>query len=534
MKKTILYLLSFTTLCKLQAQSIDEAKDFIAHERYKSAENTLHTLLQQKPDQAEAWYWLAESYIAQNESNNAADSLQKAIALSGQPYYQVAYGSILLQQGKADSAQNYFSQALSETKEKDAGILAAIARAEVEAPKGNIPYALELIEKAQKRDKKDISLVILKGDAYSRQHNGSEAYKAYTDATNRDSKNAVAYTRIGDIFLTQKNSEIYLDYYNKAVAADPTYAPAWYQLYQYYFYHDPSRAMEYFDHYNSNTDKDIKNKYAYTDLLYLTKKYPEAIENANQLLGQPNGQPRLYKLLAYSYEGLKDTSKAITNMNLYFTHEADSNFIAKDYESMAAWQQGNMDSAMFYYSKAVDLVKDSAARYAYFKKLADMSEKNKNYSAQALWLGKYNSHNDRATNLDLFNWGLANFRAGQYEGADSVFGKYTEKYPEQGFGYYWRARANVAIDTAMEKGLAIPHYQKLVEIISKDSTNATNKKWLVEAYAYMAAYETNTKKDYPQAISYFEKLLAIDPNNADAKKYVAILQKRVEDNNSSK
>ncbi|HWJ30025.1 MAG TPA: tetratricopeptide repeat protein, partial [Flavisolibacter sp.] len=146
MKKTILYLLSFTTLCKLQAQSIDEAKDFIAHERYKSAENTLHTLLQQKPDQAEAWYWLAESYIAQNESNNAADSLQKAIALSGQPYYQVAYGSILLQQGKADSAQNYFSQALSETKEKDAGILAAIARAEVEAPKGNIPYALEVID----------------------------------------------------------------------------------------------------------------------------------------------------------------------------------------------------------------------------------------------------------------------------------------------------------------------------------------------------------------------------------------------------
>lgn len=534
MKKTILYLLSVTAFCRLHAQSVDEAKDFIEHERYKSAESTLHNLVQQKPDNAEAWYWLTESYIDQNEWNKAADSLQKASAISGQPYYQVAYGSLLLQQGKPDSARIYFNEALSETKEKDPGVLAAVARAEVEAPKGDPSYALELIGKAMKRDKDNTDLLVLKGDAYNKMHNGSEAYKAYTDAIAKDSKNAEAYTRIGDIFLTQKNPDVYLDYYNKAIAADPSYAPAYYQLYQYYFYHDPSKAMEYFSKYNNNSDKDIKNKYAYTDLLYLTKKYPEAIDNANQLLSQSNSQPRLYKLLAYSYEGLKDTAKAIANMTNYFAQEADSNIIAKDYEAMAAWQQGNSDSAMFYYSKAVDLVKDSAARYSYYKKLAEMAEKNKDFSAQAFWLGKYNNNNDRATNLDLFNWGLAYYRAGQFAGADSVFGKYVQKYPEQGFGYYWQARANVAIDTAMEKGLAIPYYQKLVDIISKDSTTATNKKWLVEAYAYMAAYETNTKKDYPKAIDYFEKLLAIDPSNADAKKYVAILQKRVADNNGSK
>jgi tetratricopeptide (TPR) repeat protein len=238
--------------------------------------------------------------------------------------------------------------------------------------------------------------------------------------------------------------------------------------------------------------------------------------------------------LAYSYEGLKDTAKAISNMQQYLSSEADSNIIAKDYEALAAWFGANTDSSMKYYSKAVDLVKDSAARYAYFKKLAGMAATAKDFGAQAHWLGKYNTGNDRATNVDLFNWGLAYYRAGDYPMADSVFGVYTTKYPEQGFGYYWRARSNVAIDTSMERGLAIPYYQKLIELISKDTSNATNKKWLVEAYAYLAAYETNVKKDFQQAITYFEKLLQVDPDNADAKKYVDILEKRVSDTSSTK
>jgi len=49
----------------------------------------------------------------------------------------------------------------------------------------------------------------------------------------------------------------------------------------------------------------------------------------------------------------------------------------------------------------------------------------------------------------------------------------------------------------------------------------------MEAYGYLAAYESNTKKDYREAITYFEKLLALDPNNADAKKYVDILKENL-------
>jgi tetratricopeptide (TPR) repeat protein len=115
--------------------------------------------------------------------------------------------------------------------------------------------------------------------------------------------------------------------------------------------------------------------------------------------------------------------------------------------------------------------------------------------------------------------------AKEYVAADSVFGVYETKYPDQDFGYYWRARCDAAIDTAMTTGMAIPQYMKIVEIDGKDSANKTNRKHLIESYGYIAAYKANTEKDYAGAITFFEKLLDLDPANADARKYIDILKK---------
>jgi tetratricopeptide (TPR) repeat protein len=77
----------------------------------------------------------------------------------------------------------------------------------------------------------------------------------------------------------------------------------------------------------------------------------------------------------------------------------------------------------------------------------------------------------------------------------------------------------------MKYGLAIPVYKKLIDVLQADTANTNYKKWMVEALAYLAAYEANTQKDYSEAVDYFEKVLQIDPENADAKRYIAILEK---------
>lgn len=531
MKKTALIFGFVNVSLALAAQSIEDGKSFLENERYASAENTFHAVLNQQPANAEAWYLLTNTYFKQELTNEAADTLALAPAsVHEDPYYLVAYGGLLLNTDKPDSANHYFEQAINLTKSKDAGILAAVAEAHIESEKGNLDYALQLLDKALKRDKKNAGLLVLQGNAYRRLHKGSEAYQAYQDAIGLDKNSPNAYFQLGRIFLTQKNAEMYVDYFNKSIAADKAFAPAYYALYNHYLYTDPSKAKEYFDQYKSYSDKTPQHDYDQTDLLYLTKQYQPAIDQATQLIQRDGDKApaRLYKLVAYSYEEMKDSATAINFMQQYFGHEADSNVILKDYENMGALfiANGKADSAMSYLEKGLDLVKDEEAIRAHYQTLARLAKQVNNSAAEAKWLGMFYTGNEKATNVHLFNWGLASYKAADYVAADTIFGMYAQKYPEQKtYGYYWQARSNAAIDTAMAEGRAIPYYQQLVQSIDSTNPSATDKKWMVEAYSYMAAYETNTKKDYNAAIEYFKKILTIDPANETAQKYISMLEK---------
>jgi tetratricopeptide (TPR) repeat protein len=542
MKKTFLLVSSLCSSVALMAQTVPDAIQLIYHERYQSAKTALHKVLQADPGNAEAWYHLSQAYLPLKEVQPLADSLQRAsTAVKENAWYKTAYGQLLLALHKIDSARWYFNQAIGEGRKKDPAILLAVANAWVNEKNGDPNTALQVLDMAAKKDAGAPAFHVLRGNAYRKLANGTEAYRAYQAALNEDSKNAAALYQMGRIFVAQKNAETYLEYFNKAITADPLYAPAWYELYYDAYFKDAAKALEYFRHYLQLSDYNASNEYQHIDLVYLNKKYDTAIIMAQKTLASlpADSIPRLYKLLAYSHLGLKDTAQALHAMTTYFAQEDDSNFVVKDYEVMAdlyGATAGKEDSALVFYQTAVTKITDSAALFNYYKKLSELYKDKKDNVNQAIWLGKYYTNNGKATNIDLFNWGIAHFKAEQYEQADSVFGKYIEKYPDQSFGYYWRARANSLKDSAMEKGLAIPHYNALVDVLVKDSASATGttKKWLVEAYGYIAAYETNQEKDYADAIEHLQKILVIDPANKDAQQYISILEKKVNaDNNGN-
>jgi tetratricopeptide (TPR) repeat protein len=520
------------------SQTLDDAKKYIYYERYKTASDLLQKVVATEPANAEAWHLLSKASLLSDDRATLQPLLSKSPStIKGEPFYQVAYGSFLLNKGNKDSARYYFDQALDKTREKNPDILSAVANAHITAKTGDAGYALQLLDKAIDRDKKNPALYTLLGDAHRKLGNGSEAYKMYTVALDKDNKHAAAMYRMGKIFVSQKNPEMYLKYFNQTLEADSNYAPALFELYYHYYFTEPQKALQYFQQYVSKSDFDKKNDVLYTDLLYLNKQYQEAVTKAQQLLNQHKGDsmPRLYKLMAYSYMGMKDSANAMANMNRYFSKEVDSNLVAKDFEVMAdlyAAEPGKEDSAITYYQKTVDRAKDHPDKYHFYKKLSDLYKNQKDYLNQAKWLGMYYQDNPKASNIDLFNWGIANYKAEAYVQADTVFGTYIQKYPEQAFGYYWRARINTAMDSTMEKGAAIPWYNQLITMIEKDPTNKTNKKWLIEAYGYLAAYETNQIKDYKTATENLKKILAIDPENKDAQQYITILEKKISADNN--
>lgn len=84
----------------------------------------------------------------------------------------------------------------------------------------------------------------------------------------------------------------------------------------------------------------------------------------------------------------------------------------------------------------------------------------------------------------------------------------------------------------MELGLAVPHYKKLIEVAATDTV--ANKSYLLTAYGYLASYEANVTKDYEQSLTYFEKMLALDPDNKDALRYTVILKKWIDEGGGTK
>lgn len=533
MKKFIITsgLLTVTAACF--SQTVQDGNSQLYYERYTSAANTFTQLTKADASNAEAWFGLVKTYMLTDKDSAAKAALATApSSVQEQPLFEAAKGWTLLASGDNNAATPLFEKALDQTREKDPMVLSAVAQAHIDAKVGNAQYAVDLLNKAIKRDKHNAALFVQLGGAYRKMTNGSEAYQAYKKAIEENDKYAAAYHSIGQIFQTQKNVEMYLDYFNKAIAADPVYAPSLYQLYAYQFSRHPAKAMDYYKQYAANSDASLQTDYDLADLLYLNKDYTAATAKANAIAQREgaNVQPRLYKLISYSYAGMKDTAQAITYMERYFATAPDSLLMARDFETASQLYASNKaDSlAKIYLVKATEREIDTTRLLADYRKLADIAKADNDDSEQAKWLGLSYAANKKANNVDLYYWAVAHFNAREYDKADSAFGLYAAKYPEQSFGYYWQARSKALLDSGMREGLAIPAYHKLIDILQKDTTDKNYKKWMVEAYAYLAAYEANTQKDYAEAKDYFGKLLEVDPTNEDAKKYIAILEKQVE------
>jgi tetratricopeptide (TPR) repeat protein len=525
--KKILFIPFLLITFSVVAQDIDNAEDLLYYKKMESAENVLQQILKNDPSNAEAWYLLSEV----QDPDHLLDfktTLQNAPGnIKNDPYFLIVTGKAFLDEAQGEEAEKYFQQALEKTKFKNPGILLAVAKAKIESENGDANQAIDLLSKAIKRDKRNPELYTELGKAYRKLNNGTEAFKAFRQAIEIDKNYAAAYYLTGMIFRTQNNADLYLEYFNKAIQADAKYAPAYYQLYYHYYFRNVNTAKDYLEKYIALSDRKIENDYDYTDILYLTKNYKQAIELAKKLIAidKEKTPARIYKLIAYSYQESGDHQNSFDYIHRYFRAAPDSILIAKDFILLADLynEKQKADSAIFFYTVGSELEKDSNSLVRYYKILAALSKEQKNYAGRATWLGKYYKANKKSTNVDLFNWGLAWYQCGNYEKADSVFAMYTDKYPNQVFGYYWRARSNAAIDSTMEEGLAFPLYLKVVEIGETDTTG-NSKTQLIEAYRYLAGYEANENKAYEKAITYFEKLLRLDPDNEQAKKYIEILK----------
>jgi len=236
----------------------------------------------------------------------------------------------------------------------------------------------------------------------------------------------------------------------------------------------------------------------------------------------------MYKQVAYACDTLKDLACANQYMADYFAKQNPDDVVSADYEELANLNlqtAGQEAQAFANLQKAVD--KDTVVenKVKYINKAAALAKKMGDRKQEATWLGVAYKLKANPTQTDLYNWGMAHYQAGNYTTADSLFcNVYQGKYPDQIYGYLWCARAIQAEDTTMQSPKFAPAQEKLAEMAMKlDSVKF--KKQAIDAWAALTSYYNDVKKDSKTALTYIDRILAVDPANEFANHVKPILQK---------
>jgi tetratricopeptide (TPR) repeat protein len=519
----------------VMAQSIPEGVNHLYAERNKSAKETFDKLVATNPNNLEAVYWLGQTYIAMEDVKSARDLYSKTLQANGNaPLILVGMGHVNLIDGKKDEARQMFETAINLSTGKkgaDIGVLNAIGRASNDAKEGDVAYAIDKLKMAAQKDPKNADVFLNLGDAYRKAHEGGQAVTNYDMAVSANPALARAIYRKAMVYYTQKNWELFTDLLNKAIAADPKFAPAYYELYYYYLGKlDFNTAQDYANKYIANTDQDPQNDYLVASTCLVKKDYDCAINTSKGIVSKAGEQtkPRTYKVLAYAYVGKGDTASAKQYIDQYFAKGKEEELIPQDY-ILRGQIYGNSDPNIVYdsYLKAVSMDSVYDSKMKMIQEGIDLA-KGKNNKIMEGKLRLLQSATRKTPNCaDAFFSGLAFYQGADYKTADSLFKLYIVCFPDSLYGHYYDARANLALDTTLS---VEPYLTNMVKGFKKTLDIAVNNKekfkpQAVASSQFLAAIYNNTKKNRDSAIYFLQKGLEFDPANATLADFLKELQK---------
>jgi Tfp pilus assembly protein PilF len=545
LKFTLILLSGLLAFNFSEAQTIEDGKKFLYYEKFISAKNVFQQLLSANPNNEEAAYWLGQTLIAPDEDKDiegAKAVYQKGLAANANSALLIAgMGHIELLEGKTQQARNRFESAISLSAGKNILVLDAIgvANGSFDSKFGDAAYGIEKLKQATTlKGFKDARIMTDLGDAYRKLGDPSNTQPTYEAALAIDPKYARAKFRIGRIYQSQgRNQEpIYLQYYNEAIALDPNYSPVYFYLHQYYYETDVVKSAAYLDKYLAAKGSDEPNAcFLSAQMKFAQGLFSETVTAAEACIGaNPNPYPNLYGLLAYAnfkiaekQEKAGDSTGAITAygnskiaFDKYFQKQKQAKLGPRDYFTYATVLlkfPGNEALAGSFMQQAVDQDSTEIGKVTMLKSVAASFEKNKQYADAGEWYKKILSIKKTPSKTDIYNAANSYYRIGQFAKSADLYTVYTQKYPDDIFGYYMVGKSFWGIDTAMKYGLSNNSFAKAIEVGEANPDKSKIIPQLMGSYKYLFAYSINVLKNKELALSYADKALLIDPNDAEIK-----------------
>ena len=424
---------------------------------------------------------------------------------------------------------------------KNVELLVAIGNAYLDADK--LPEAQEYATLARKANGKSALASVLEGNIAMKQKNAGLASQKYEEAIYFDPKCTEAYLKYADVYKSA-NASLAIEKLNQLKALEPSNTAVDKKLAEiYYLKNDFSKAAEAYANFAMGptaTEEDLV-KYAFA--LFLNHDFEKSLEVANMGLQKNAHHAAFNRLAMYNYTDLKRFDEAIKAADIFFNEceKADYSYLDYMYYGHLLESLKKYDDAVIQYEKAVKM---DPTKTDLYKNISSAYEQKNDYKKAISAYQKYYSSLDKEKQTpDLqFQVGRLYYGAGTQPdsltitveerkqalmSADSVFHAIAEAAPDSYLGNFWRARANSALDPETTQGLAKPFYEEVAALLESKNDPHYNSA-LVECYSYLGYYyllaienpalKAEAKAIKDKSIEYWNKILAIDPANATAKR----------------
>jgi cytochrome c-type biogenesis protein CcmH/NrfG len=538
MNKVKFGLLTLITLLtnSVFAQTVEQGKKFLYYERFKSAKDAFQKTLATDPNNEEAVYYLGQSMILPDDvtPKDIADAkalYQSKLSVSNSQLLMAGIGHVELLEGKTQDARNHFEAAISLSQGKNIAVLNAIgfANGNPDSKNGDAQYAIDKLKQATLIKKfNDPDVLVNLGDAYRKNDDGGNAIQSYQAALVLNPKYARANYRIGKLYQSQGKGQesIFMEHFDNAIVSDVLYAPVYANLFNYFYESNVLKAADYFEKWLANSDEDYKSCYYRAALKYAQGYFMDAISKADECIAAEasNPYPNLFGLKANAYNRLKDSVNAIQNYAEYFKRQSSDKITSGDYIEYAKNLlkiPGNEAQAGLFVDKALALDSIESNKVQYVKSIAQAYESKKNFKDAADWYRRILNIKKNPGKVDLYNTGYNYYKGSVYDSAISIFSAYSQKFPDDIFGFFMTGKTSWIIDSTLQLGLANVAFEKTIQIGMADTVKY--KSQLITCYRYFASYDANIKKDKASAVSYLDKILSLDPADAEANANKAIL-----------
>jgi tetratricopeptide (TPR) repeat protein len=485
----------------------------------------------------EVCYYLGETYRLSGKPDSAAIYYEFGLQQEKPNALCLVGKAGLLMSTDPDKAADLIKKANS-IKEYKKNPALNVALAKVYASNKQFDKAFEILNAAKEIDNNYVNIYLTEGDIFLNQNKPGEAASKFESAVSFDASCKTAYYKLARIYYLGKMYPQSLEFIEKSKTVDEHFPPVlklsgdiYYEQGKY------AKAIEAYSEYLQSDEAVLADHSRYAYALFFNKEYKKSIEELNRIMPLEPGNLVFKRLMAYNLYETGEFKTGLDQMKDFFASTNSSDVIVSDYKYFARLlQKNNQDSlAITHFKKATE---NSQSPLEFNKEISQSFEKMKNYNGAAAYLEKHFKTNKNIVPADLLLWGRncyfaagaidsaaisqnpakADERNALYLKADSIFGDFSIRYPEHYMGYFWRARVNAILDPNTESGLAKPYYEKVAEILEK-TNNAERKKEMIESYQYLGYYYY-LKEDKSNSLIYFNKIIAIDPNNSVAQEAI--------------